>query len=190
MALLTAAECILYSSITASATTITSSNLLNIVQNRICMITNNYFTTDLYWQGDITFNAIARTVAATDNLEYENFLANDDFYIYNSYRNDGIFTIDSISGSTITVISGQSVVDELSGRSIMLSIIKWPLELKQIAAYMVAYDYDVRPSTSSVLKSRSLGPFSESYINAADEVYGYPKKIANMLESYTIGRLM
>jgi hypothetical protein len=84
-------------------------------------------------------------------------------------------------------LSVGSVVDELSGRSIIFAVVKWPLAVKQAAAQMVAYDYDTRPQRTPGVKSFSLGPFSESYNDSssgADKglgIFGYPQEILGML---------
>ncbi len=191
MAILTATEVTVYSSISASVATIIAGNLIPIMQETITTMLNNYFVTELYLQDTLTFNATARTIVANNSFESKNFLAGDDIFLYGSYRNDGYFTLDSVSGSTLTVISGQSVVDELSGRSILVSVVKWPIEVKKAAALMIAYDYDVRPKKSANLKSFTLGPYSETY-NASDEEdsNGYPKKLTDKLMPYRTVRMM
>lgn len=191
MALLSATECTVYSSISASAGTITASGLIPIVQERITMMTNNFFLTDLYLQDQVTFNGTARTIiASSGDYDSVNFLAGDDIMVYNSYRNDGYFTLDSVSGSTLTVISGQTVVGELSARSVMISVVKWPVAVKQTAALMIAYDYDVRPKASANLKSHSLGPFSETFSSGEEDQFGYPRKITDALIPFRMARLM
>ena len=191
MAILSATECTVYSNISASAATITASGLIPVVQERIVLMTNNYFLTDLYVQDAVTFNATARTVVA-DSADYaaQNFLAGDDVMVYNSYRNDGYFTLDSVSTSTLTVISGQSVIDELSGASILITVARWPVAVKHAAAQMVAYDYDTRPKKSANIKSHSLGPFSETFTSGEEDQYGYPRAITDALIPYRVARVM
>jgi hypothetical protein len=191
MAILTATEVTVYSNISASAATITTSGLIQVVQERVCMLTNNYFLTDLDVQDSVTFNATARTIVA-DTADYNayNFLAADDIMVYGSYRNDGVFTLASVSTSTLTVISGQTVVDELSGASVLVSVVKWPVPVKQAAALMIAYDYDARPKKSANIKSHSLGPFSETFTSGEEDQYGYPRSITDALTPYRIARLM
>jgi hypothetical protein len=155
------------------------------------MMLNNYFVTDLDLQDSVTFNATDGTVIATSgDYSSVNFLAGDDIMIYNSYRNDGYFTLDSVSGSTLTVISSQSVIDELSGQSVLISVVKWPGDVKYAAAQMIAYDYDVRGKKSADIKSHSLGPFSETFTTGEEDECGYPRKITAALDHYRIARLM
>ena len=93
-------------------------------------------------------------------------------FVYDSYRNDGYYTISTVSAATMTLATGSTVVDELSGRSVVISVVKWPLEVKRTAALMIAWDYDVRPKRSAGIQSHSLGPFSETYTQGGEN--GYP----------------
>lgn len=193
MPVLTATEVTVYSSISASAATVTASGLIALVQERIYTICNNPFTTELELQTTLTFNATARTITTGgDGWASFGFAAGDDVYVYHSYRNDGFHTVSSISGSVMTLATGATVVDELSGRSIMVSVVKWPMDLKQTAALMVAYDYDVRPTRSAGVRSKTLGPWSESYGEGqgALGVYGYPSDLIEPLLDHKIVRLM
>lgn len=189
MAIVTDNELTIYSSLSASAATI-ASGLIPMVQDRICSICNNYFLSDLYLESTVTFNATERTIVGTQSYDSVNFLAADDICIMGSYRNDGVFTLSSVSGSTLTVISSQSVINELSGASVLISVVKWPKPVKQVAALMVQYDYEVRPKQSANIKSRSLGPWSESYTSGNEDRFGYPTKITDGLIPYTVARVI
>jgi len=197
MAILTASEVSIYApNITATAGTIIAGNYIQIIQDRICLITNNYFTSDeLSIQSTVTFDATAGTI--TLDAEYwENygFKANDDFIIYGSYRNDGVKTIDSLSNTILTVASSSSVIKEdfnnNSGSIIYFSVVQWPVAIKQIAALMIQYDTDFRDKNSAGIKNRRLGPYSETFADAKEDEYGYPAKLTNKLEPYTIARFM
>jgi hypothetical protein len=130
----------------------------------------------------MTFNATARTIVADSSFEDENVLAGDTVYVWGSYRNDGFYDVASVDDDEITLTEGSVVQDELSGASILVSVVKWPSELKQIAALMVAYDYDDRKDEKG-LASRSLGPLSESYDRTHDSE-GYPVAITGVLSRY------
>lgn len=192
MPILTATEVTQYSNISASAATIAASGLIAQVQERFTQITNNYFTTDLYVRGSVTFNATDGTITLEGgNWATYGFADGDEVYVYRSYRNDGYIEVDSVSGSVLTITSAYSVVDELSGRSILFSVVRWPESVKQPAALMVAYDYDSRGSKTPGVTSHSLGPFSESFGGSvAGTPYGYPAELVDMLRGYTIVRLM
>lgn len=191
MPIITASEVTVYSSITASAATITTKGLIPLVQERIVWICNNSFTTDLDLQTTMTFNATARTVTTVGGDEWASFgfAAGDEVSVYHSYRNDGIYTVQSVSTSVMTLVSGSTVVDELSGRSILFSVVKWPVDLKQTAALMVEYDYDKRKTRTAGLRSRSLGPLSESFSDSVG-AFGYPEDLLEPLYDHRVVRIM
>lgn len=182
--------------ITVSAQTIIDGNYIPIVQERINLITNNYFTIDdLSFEAQVLYNATARSIILDTGLYWENygFQANDDFYIYNSWRNNGVFTIDSLSNETLIVSSSQSVVNERFNTNLgpvtFFGVIKWPISLKQIAGKMIWYDADYRDKNPEYLRSRSLGPLSESFGSSdLDDQYGYPLKVIQALEPFKIAR--
>jgi hypothetical protein len=189
MPVVTATEVTIYSNISASAATIASSGLISMVQDRINLITNNYFVSNkIYLQGAFTF-APSDTIVSTTNLETEGFASGDEIYLYNSYRNDGYKVTSTISSGTITLATGSTVVSEKSGASILVSLVQWPTVLKQIAARMVAYDYDVRSTVQAGVRSESLGPASKTYAIDSNS-YGYPNDIIEDLRPFTMVRLM
>jgi hypothetical protein len=193
MAIVTATEVTVYTDISVSAGTIVTSGLIPIVQERINLITNNYFLArDMFLQEDMTFNATANTITATDSFADEGFLDGDEIYIYNSYRNDGYHIVDSVSDNVLTISSASSVIAEATTRSIYISVVEWPNALKYIAAQMVKYDYDDRKNATPGVTSKSLGPYSVSYggQSASSNAFGYPQGLIDSLASYTAARVV
>ena len=188
----TATDVTVYTDISASAGTIVSSGLIAIVQDRIRTICNNPFVTDMYVQAGMTFNATSGTITANGgDFEVDGFTAGDEIYIYNSYRNDGYKVLSTASALTLTVASGYSVVSEPSGRSILISVTKWPDALKFISAQMVKYDYDDRPQKTIGANSVTLGPYSVSYSanSITNNPYGYPQEMIDSLSAYTLAKV-
>jgi len=199
MAIVTATQITSYTDISASAGTIIASGLIPIVQERINWITNNFFTSNkVYYQGNIDFTAAADTLSAGSNLEELGFLSGDEFYLYNSYRNDGYYTAESVSEYTITIASSESVIAEQpSGANIMISLVDWPDAIKYVAAQMVKYDYDDRSSVNPDASAETLGPHSITYNtgnrtskNSSGSAWGYPQKLIDSLAPYKIVRLL
>ena len=192
MAIVTATQVTTYTDISATAGTITTSGLIPIVQDRINDYCYNWFLSDgINLQCAMTFTAATGDIVASGGNSFvtAGFADDDEFYVYGSYRNDGYYTISSVETSTISIASSESVVAELSGASILVSLVRWPDALKYSAAQMVKFDYDDRPTRVGGLASQSLGPRSESY--AVDTGgYGYPKEILGMLNQYRIARVM
>jgi hypothetical protein len=193
MAIVTATEVTIYTDISCSAGTTTLTLLIPIVQERINYITNNFFLTDMYMGGTVTFSATAGTIVAGSNWDDEGFVAGDEIYIYNSYRNDGYKTVGSVSTVTLTVSSSDTIINEPSGRSILVSVVDWPNALKYIAAQLIKYDYDDRPGIEPGVASKTLGPYSVSYRGNSQGGYstpfGYPQELIDSLSVYTIARL-
>jgi len=189
MPIITADDLALYSNLSATASTV-AAGLIPVIQDRVTMMTNNYFLTDLSLQDEVTFSSAARTIVAGSSFAGEGFAASDDIFVYNSYRNDGYYTVQSVSTVTLTLTSASSVVAELSGRSVLITVVKWPTAVKQTAALMVEYDYTTRPKHSGNVKSHTLGPFSETFTSGDEDHYGYPRKITDALVPYRVARLM
>lgn len=197
MAIITATAVSIYApKISLSAGSIISGNYIPIVQERIQLITNNYFNSDtISVQTTCNFNATARSITI-DQTSWEEFgfKSGDDILIYRSLRNDGIVTIESISTNTAIVTSSCSVIDESystnSSMAIYFSLVKWPLPVIACAAKMIWYDADYRDKNAQYLKSRSLGPLSESFGSSeTDDLFGYPIKIVQTLEPFKLCRL-
>ena len=189
MPVCTATDITVFTDISASAGTITASGLIPVLQDRIRTICNNPFVIDIYGQDKMAFNSTNGTIIASSvNFETEGFVAGDEIYIYNSYRNDGYKVLSSVSSLTLTVASGYSVVSEPSARSILISVTKWPDALKFIAAQMVKYDYDDRPKRAVGVNSETLGPYSVSYGTAGfnPNPYGYPQEFIDSLMAYKL----
>lgn len=186
MAVVTAAQVADFTSISVSAATISSSGLIPVVQDRIGIICNTWFTTDLYVDAALTFNATARTIVADFDWAGYGFADGDEIYVYNSYRNDGYYEVSTVSGSAMTLVTGSTVVDELSGASIYVSVVRWPSDVTYAAAQMVKFDYDDRKERTGAT-SHSLGPFSES-LGALS--YGYPDDVLSALQPYRVVSLI
>jgi len=158
-----------------------------MVQSRVNLITNNYFVTDMFIEGNMNFDATAGTISAGSDWASYGFVANDEVMIWNSFRNDGYKSISTVSGPVLTMATGSTVVAELSGRTILVSVVQWPNELKQVAAQMVAFDYDERNAVGQSVVSHSLGPFSESFGDGSNnQTFGYPDKLINLLTPFRI----
>jgi len=189
MPILTATEVTIYSNISASAATIAASGLIPIVQERVVQILNNEFVTDMMVVASASFTASTITLYANEWAEF-GFANGDEVVVRNSYRNDGYYEVSGFVGSEATLATGYTAIGELSGRSIIFAVVKWPLQVKRAAALLVAYDYDTRPNVSAGVKSYSLGPFSESY--SEDKglgTFGYPQDLLGNFPSPVVSMI-
>jgi hypothetical protein len=192
--LISATEVSIFSSISCSAQTILDKKLIETIEFRLPTILNNYFTSDgVQIQVTAKFNPIANTIAIDQNSwDIFGFKNGDPIYVYSSYRNDGYKSINTFSSNIAYVNTAYSVIDESFptnlGRVITFALVYVPLDVKMVIAEMIAYDYDVRPRRTAGIKSRSLGPLSETYTIDNDN-FGYPLEILNKLERYKLCRL-
>jgi hypothetical protein len=191
MPLITPTQVTVLSDTTMTVGTIIAMDLIGEIREQINLLTNNYFTSELYVQNTMTFNKTARTIISGDSFEEFGFAAADEIYIANSYRNDGYYTVASVVGETLTLASGDSVISELSGRSVLISVVQWPRAIKKAAALMISYDWDIRKRNAKGLTSRTLGPLTEHYAlgGSVDNGSAYPKEITDLLIPYRVARL-
>jgi hypothetical protein len=180
--------------ITATAGTILTRKWIETVEQRIPLITNNYFVSDTIQVNCIaTFNATAGTIVI-DQTSWEEFgFKNaDDILIYRSLRNDGYFHVDTFATATATIATTYSVIDESystnDGPAILFAYVKWPIDIKDIASEMIYFDAELRSKMTPGVRSKSLGPWSESYSGDTGK-FGYPVEILGKLDNYIIARL-
>jgi len=121
MAIVTATQVAAFTNISTGVTAISASGLIPIVQERINLITNNYFVTGMYLQGTVVFDATAGTITSPNSFADEGFAVADEVYIYNSYRNDGYKTVSAVS--TVTLTMTDVLIAEPSARSILISVV-------------------------------------------------------------------
>ena len=190
MSMLTATEVTLYTDISATAAAIDDAGFIPIVQERINFITNNYFVSDkIYYEGSYTSVPASDTITCNSNLHDLGFYSGDEFYLYNSYRNDGYYTAETVSAETIVIASTESIVEEPSGACVLISLVNWPVALKYIAAQMVKYDYDDRKASTAGMISETLGPYRYQKSEGINSPFGYPKELIDSLAQFTVVRL-
>lgn len=181
MPIVTADQVVLLTDTTKTEGDIEEAGTIATVQDRVRRLCGNTFTVPgISLASAVTFNATAGTIVAGSSYESEGFAAGDEIYVSGSYRNDGYHTIASVTTTTITITSASSVVDELSGATVTVSLVRWPDDLAYTAAQMVKYDIEDRPERMAGLASQSLGPRSESYSDRA--TFGYPDDLLRLLD--------
>jgi len=183
MAMVTADNVVLLTNTTKTEGDIEETGLCAIVQERIRNMCHHNFVQDgIALTSAVTFNGTAGTIVATSSYATAGFAAADEIYVSGSYRNDGYYTIASVTTTTITIASTSTLVTELSGATVTVSLVSWPGDLAFIAAQFVKYDIEDRADKGVGLASQSLGPRSESYTEGGQ--YGYPKDLLQMLDNH------
>jgi hypothetical protein len=131
-----------------------------------------------------TFAATAKTVTArASDFASAQFAGAQDIIIAGSYLNDGYYEVDSVSTSTLTILSAYSFagavagthefIAEVTGATITFAVVNWPNDIKPIVSSLIQYDYQERGTWSDT-------PSAEGYGE-----YGYPLELLRSLLPYT-----
>ena len=139
----------------------------------------NYYSardSDLYIldQVSATFATSGTVTAKDSNFASAGFAAGQDIFVQASYLNDGYFEVDSVSTSTLTIVSTMSFVAEATGANIYFAVVSWPDGIKPLVANLINYDIQDRPWESS--EEQSFG------------IFGYPRDLLATLDGFTIPR--
>lgn len=191
MPLLTRTQCKAFLNIASAETSYDTliDNLLPSLPEKVYTICNNpflanKFDTDRYVIDEVQGVFFASTATVTclgKNFVTEKFAAGQDLFIIDSYLNDGFYTIDSVSTSTLTIASSitatQAFRDEASGATISFAIVNYPPGIKPLAASLVQFDYQER------------GTWKEAD-GALIGVYGYPRALVADFAYYTRPRFL
>ena len=81
------------------------------------------------------------------------------------------------------MVSADSIVSEVSGASITISLVEYPDGIEHALAAMIYFDVYERNSRYGV-QSESLGDYSASYF--PDNSYGYPNDLIRMLDPWKV----
>lgn len=159
--------------------------MIPVARDRIVEITQNPFVQgDIYLAGiTCTFTSGTRTIDASSSFSAEGFATGDEIRIDYSYRNDGYYTISTIDDDEIVLVSADTIVSEISGASITISLVEYPPGIEHTIAAMIYYDVYER-NTRYGVQSESLGDYSASYFR--ENSYGYPKDLIAMLDPWKV----
>jgi len=183
MPIVTADDVVLLTETSKTAGDIEETGIIATVTERVRTFCHNDFSSDsIYLASAVTFNATAGTIVAGSSYVTAGFAAGDEIRVSGSYRNDKYLTIASVSTTTITIATAESVVAELSGATVTVSLVDWPDDIPYAAAQLVKYDLDDRPTRGAGITSQTLGPRSESYSERG--TFGYPEDLLALFDEY------
>ncbi len=184
MPITTLSEVTAFLQLTTSAHDTIISLLIPEVQERVAEICNTVFSTGIYVEGAVHWDATNNLVIMSGgNFLAHGFATDDDIYISGSYRNDGYHQILSAATTELEIVSATTVVDELSGATVLIEVCKWPKGIKPIVAGMIRYDYEMRPGLQG-LTSERIGDYSASW-DAGAQNHGYPPDVVKGLSHYS-----
>jgi hypothetical protein len=154
--------------------------LMPIIEQKVCNECKDDFVDndfDFFSSGDITFIASDNSINLT-GIGSKKLVADDTIRVYGSFRNNQIFTIDSVGTNKIIVNSIDMIKDEDEGETTYITKIKYPVPLKIIAAQMIGYDLEkITPG----VKSEKIDDYS---ITLQETVNGYPANYMSGLHNY------
>ncbi len=184
MPITTLSEVTAFLQLTTSAHDTIISLLIPEVQERVAEICNTVFSTGIYVQGGCTWDTTDNLVSMSAATFLANgFATDDDIYISGSYRNNGYHRVLSAAAGVLEIVSATTVVDELSGATVLIEVCKWPKGIKPIVAGMIKYDYEMRPGLQG-LTSERIGDYSASW-DAGAQNHGYPPDVVKGLAHYS-----
>ncbi|RPI07219.1 MAG: hypothetical protein EHM64_00150 [Ignavibacteriae bacterium] len=152
-----------------------------IAEQTICDYCRSDFldaVSDAVNNSDITFISSDNSVNMT-GIESEKFIANDTIRIYNSFRNDGVYTIDSVETNKFILNGINTIQDEDEGNSVIIVKVKYPVPLKIIASQMIKCNL---AKISPLFKSQTIDDYT--YTIDTDMLNGYPKNLMIALNQY------
>jgi hypothetical protein len=129
-----------------------------------------------------TYAAVGKTITVGDDIfgTLGNFVAGDTLYISKGLRNNGFYTIDSITSTEITVL--EDIVNGEENAFICLSIISQGF--KNIVGSMIYFDVVERPQLGAY-KSEKIGTYSYT-LGDWNNGLKYPDSVVAGIDFYHI----
>ena len=175
--------------ITASTYDTQIAALIPVMQDWIVEYLNNKFLDNTVRMGssNLTFvDDTPATITDSSSLFIENgdnktyFYDGMDLEIHGTYRNDKIVEIDTVAAGTLTLASGETLVDEDAeddNTYVLLTRINWPTGIQRPFARLLLFDLKMK---NPALKSRSLADYTETYAGEGD----YPPDLLKAFTSW------
>ena len=149
--------------------------LIPIVQDQIVQYCHNSFTKKNYGIKGAVFVYGAPDTITADFTDIP-FIAGD-IYVVNSDNNDGYYTIDTKSDTTLTLSSSNTLSNETSTDAVISPVV-WPEGIKLSAANMIGFNLE----KLGWIGSESMGEYSVSYVDIGGE--SYPSSITGTLKMW------
>jgi ATP-dependent helicase/DNAse subunit B len=124
-------------------------------------------------------NSIDRTDTSIDLSSYK-LAVGDNLKIYDSYHNNKVFTIKTITADSIIFESVNTVKAEDNSEWVTIARVVYPEELKRVYSMMI--NYNLNKSNLSGLESESI--LGYSYKISPSNIYGYPDAFMSELSPY------
>lgn len=199
MALMTATEVKAFLRITATTYDTLIATYLPIIEKDICEYLNNYFDDRVIYvqhagglafvRGNTATSSTQADYITDDNQDFSTagFVGGMDIAVFGG-SNYGIHTIDTVSSGTMSLTSTGVLVSQDQDASyntvgaIRIARIKWPTELKPIAAKMIWYQIDKARPDGAI--SERVDDYSVTYAGSN----AYPEQLIRQLSKWRMTR--
>lgn len=183
--IITLSECKSLLQITGSTSDELIKANIPIVEQAIVDYCNNDFILrqfDPILSSAISFNSSDNSINLT-NIGNKKLVANDTIRVYNSLRNDAVYTIDSVETNKLIINDINTLIDELSSENetVYIAKIKYPIPLRFLAAQMIKFN--LQKFTHGYIKETVDDHSWELDPNMSN---GYPKNLMSGLKSYRL----
>lgn len=107
----------------------------------------------------------------------------DTIEINETKYNDGLYTIESLTDTTITVTSARNFITETAKEAIV-TLVQYPADIKRGVRKLI--EYDAKMADKIGIKSETISRMSVTYydVNATDNTEGYPKALLDFIHKY------
>lgn len=97
-----------------------------------------------------------------------------------SVDNDGVYKVDTVAAGTITLDSGETLVDESAGESVTIKKVEFPADVQKLCADMIGHG--MNKAAQDGITSEKLGDYAVTYANSYASAF--PGTFMNRLNQY------
>lgn len=107
----------------------------------------------------------------------------DTVEINDTIYNDGLYVIDTLTDTSITVVSETDLFEEDADEGI-LTLVRYPADVIKGVTKLI--EYDKKMADKIGVKSESISRMSVTYydVNASENAEGYPKALLDFIHKY------
>jgi hypothetical protein len=157
------------------------SALIPIVENKIFTHCKNHFINtnfDYVSSSNFVFAESDNSISFTNIGVNYKLVIGDTIRVYESFRNDGVYTIDSMTTNKLILNPINQVQDENEGQYCYLTTLKFPISLKMSVASMV--NFKMRHIDKAGIASEKIDDYQVNYPSSKE----YPDGILVSLNDY------
>jgi hypothetical protein len=168
--------------------------LIPIAQDMVFDYMNNLFLNPRVYirSSAVQFSAPAsgansKITAAAETFIADGFFAEANFVVAGSLINDGIYRIQSLTDTVLTLTGDTILKTEAAGAadsSILIQRMDVPDPVKLAIAKIVGEDLKKNMSSAAEKESERIGDYSVTYSKTSGPLAGYSEDIKNLLNKY------